>query len=176
MNPVATFSRWKPLLLGSFSAVFGLLTLGIALILVPWFVHTEVVGRQHGSWGLLALGILPLVIGWASTSSGILRLRAVFEKNLRLLAGPEGISLRVPGRAKASRLWFSYDLIELAVPWTDVLDVYTFTTKVNGTPMFRRLVIATRRGTVTIEGVLLRESPMQIEAALDKVRAAASAR
>lgn len=159
LKPVATYCRWKSALQACWEIPFALMALVVALGVVPYFVAVEVVGREHGSWMLLIMGIMPLLIGGFSLTSGVRGARAAFEKDCWLKAGPEGISCRVPGNARRSAWYFGYDLEERFVPWTDVTRWYEHVSKVNGIPMSRRLVFETKRGrNLTLEGVYFSES------------------
>jgi hypothetical protein len=163
MSPVATYCRWKSAALASWQIPFALMALVVALGVVPYFVAVEVVGREHGSWMLLIVGIMPLLIGGLSLASGVRAARAAFEKDCWLKAGPEGISCRVPENTRRSAWSFAYDLEERFVPWADVDKWYEHVSRVNGIPMSRRLVFRTKRGpNLTLEGVYFSESIDQI--------------
>ena len=161
MKPVATFSRWKPRLSACWEIPFGLAALAIALVLVPVFIV-----KDHDSWGLMIMALMPFTIGALSFTEGVRRARGSFEKDCWLKAGPEGIAFRLPGRARRKALFLAYDMMERMIPWADVVRYYPHVLKVNGIATSRKLVIETKRGKFYLEGVWFSESPMAIADAI----------
>ena len=150
MKSVATYCRWKNALTACWEIPFGVACLAIALILVPYFVAVEVVGREGGSWALLLLGLMPLLFGWLALKDGIKSARASLDANGWLKAGPEGVSFRLPPAG------------ERAFAWRDVVKWYEHVTRVNGIPTGRKIVFELRTGTYHLPGAYFSEPVAKI--------------
>lgn len=166
MTPVATYCRWKPILSACWKIPIGLAALAIALVLVPFFIM-----REHASWALLIVAIMPLAIGGFSFTEGVRRAQAAFEKDCWLKAGPEGIAFRLPGRARRNALFLTYDIMERTILWSDVVRYYPRVEKVNGITTSRNLVFETRQGNFYLEGVWFSQSPTSIADAIQRAAA-----
>lgn len=171
MKPVARYCRWKSALSACWQIPIGLAAVAVALILVPYFVAIEVVGREGGSWGLLVMGLMPLLIGWLSLTEGVRKAQAAFEKDFWLKAGPEGLSFRLPGPSRAGTLYFTYDVVHRVLAWRDVIEWYPYVMKVNGIPTYRKIIVVTAGGRIDIEGGYFEESVPEIVA---NIKAASS--
>ena len=166
MKQVATFCRWKPRLSACWEIPFGLVALAIALVLVPVFIM-----KEHASWGLMIMALMPLTIGGLSLTEGVRHARGSFEKDCWLKAGPEGIAFRLPGRARRQAFFLAYDMMERTIPWAEVTRYYPHVLKVNGIATSRKLVIETKQGKFDIEGVWFNEPPVAIAMAIQSAAA-----
>ena len=160
MRPVTTYCRWKNALTACWEIPFGLACAAIALGLVPYFVAVEVVGRQHGSWALLVIGLIPLLFGWLALKDGVYSARAALDKDGWLKAGPEAISFRLPPGG------------ERTILWRDVVKWYEHVTRVNGVPTARKIVIEARTGTFHLPGSYFSEPVPLIVGNIADARAA----
>ncbi len=150
MRPVATYCRWKNTLIACWEIPFGVVCLAIALVLVPYFVAVEVVGREGGSWALLLIGLMPLLFAWLALKDGIKSARAAIDANGWLKAGPDGISFRLPPDE------------ERTVAWRDIVKWYEHVTRVNGIPTARKIMFETRNGTYQVPGSYFSEPVTRI--------------
>jgi hypothetical protein len=123
MKSVATYSRWMFLLEAVVRIPVGLLLLTVAFVAVPLMIKQEV-AEGHGSWGALVFDIFPLVLGYLIFSSGVRRVHAALLKNCWFKAGTEGISFRLPYQARPKTFFLTNKIVELTLPWTDVLRMY----------------------------------------------------
>ena len=176
MIDLARPSRWKPAASGLFDMLMGLSALAVALIAVPMFVKEEIVEKEGGSWAMLLMGTMPLCLGWGFLSAGQRTLRARFGGKLHVRAGAEGVSVRVPGPARANALFMNCDVEEKVFDWDEIVNFYEQTSTVNGIPMSRRVVLATKRGDVEIEGVYYADGPAAIIEGLRAARPGRSRR
>lgn len=159
MKPVATYCRWRNALTACWEIPAGLACLAIAVGLVPYFVAVEVVGRQHGSWAMLLLGLMPLLFAWLLLKDGVKSARAALDKAGWLEAGPEAISFRLPPAGKR------------AIAWSEIVKWYEHVTRVNGIPTARSLILQTRTETVEIPGWYFSEPVERIIANIVDARA-----
>lgn len=165
MKSVATY-RGRGLVSGALLPLFlGLAAAGAALA-VPFFIASEV-SRGSGSWGLLILEVMPLGMAWLFLSDSSVTLKASGEKECFLKAGPEGLSLRLPGKPTRASVYFSYGMWEYSFRWDEV-ESLTWTVESGSR---RNLVIAARGGTLEIPGRYFREDTKGI---LENIRAAAA--
>jgi hypothetical protein len=164
MKSVATYSRWIFLLEAIVRIPVGLLLLTVAFVAVPLMISQEV-AEGHGSWGALVLDIIPLVLGYLAFSSGVRRVHAAVQKNCWFKAGAEGISFRLPYQARPKTLFFTNKIVELTLPWNDVLRMYPLQYKINGIPFGQALIVETRQGRFNFGGYF-KESPTYILATI----------
>jgi len=150
MKPVATYCRWRNALSACWEIPFGVACLAIALILVPYFVAVEVVGREHGSWAMLLLGLMPLLFAWLLLRDGVRNARAALDKNGWLKAGPDGVFFRLPPDG------------ERMLAWGEIVKWYEHVTRVNGIPTSHSLIFQTRTETVDLPGSYFSESVSRI--------------
>jgi hypothetical protein len=164
MKSVATYSRWMFLLEAVVRIPIGLLLLTVAFVAVPLMIKQEV-AEGHGSWGALVFDILPLALGYLTFSSGVRRIHAALLKNCWFKAGSEGIAFRLPFKSRPQTLFLTYKIVELTLPWTDVLRMYPLQYKINGIPFGQALMVETRQGRFNFGGYF-KESPTYILAAI----------
>jgi hypothetical protein len=164
MKDVATYCRWKFLLEAVVRIPAGLLLLFVAFFAVPHMVANEV-AQGHGSWSALVFATIPFLVGFLIFSSGTRRIHAAFMRNCWFKAGTEGISFRLPYKSRPKTLFFTNKIVELTLPWKDVLKMYPLQYKVNGIPFGRALVLETRQGRFNFGGYF-KESPACILAAI----------
>ena len=145
MRLVASYCRWRNALSACWEIPFGVACLAIALGLVPYFVAVEVVGREHGSWALLLIGLMPLLIGWLALKDGVKCARAARDKNGWLKAGLDGIFFRLPPGG------------ERMLAWGEIVKWYEHVTRVNGIVTARSLMFQTRAETVELPGTYFSE-------------------
>ncbi len=165
MKSVATY-RGRGLLAGVvLPFLMGLAAWG-ATLAVPFFIHSEV-SRGSGSWILLILAVMPLGLGWLFLSEGTRRLRASGERDCFLKAGPDGLSMRLPGNATRASAYFSYAVWEYSFRWDEVSSL-SWTVE-SGSK--RNLLVTARGGSLEIPGRYFKEDSRKI---LDNIRAAAA--
>jgi hypothetical protein len=164
MKDVATYSRWMFLFEAVVRIPIGLLLLLVAFVSVPLMIKQEV-AEGHGSWGALVLDIIPLVLGFLAFSSGVRRVHAALLKNCWFKAGAEGIAFRLPYKARPKTLFFTNKIVELTIPWEDVLRMYPLQYRINGIPFGQALMVETRQGRFNFGGYF-KESPTYILAAI----------
>jgi hypothetical protein len=163
MKAVATYCRWKFLLEAVVRIPVGLLLLFVAFYVVPVMIGDEV-AQGHASWGALVFATIPFLVGFLIFSSGTRRIHAAFMRNCWFKAGTEGISFRLPYKSRPKTLFLTNKIVELTLPWKDVLRMYPLQYKVNGIPFGRALVLETRQGRFKFGGYF-KESPDVIIAA-----------
>jgi hypothetical protein len=164
MKDVATYCRWKFLLEVVVRIPVGLLLLFVAFYAVPHMIADEV-AEGHGSWGALAFGIFPFLLGYLIFSSGVRRVHAAVLSNCWFRAGLEGIAFRLPYKARPQTLFLTHKIAEVALPWKDVRKIYPLQYKVNGIPFGQSLVVDTQEGRFNFGGYF-KESPAVIIATL----------
>ncbi len=167
MKDVATYSRWQFLFEAVLRIPVGLLLLVVAFYAVPRMVE-DGVAEGHGSWGALVLDVIPLVLGYLAFSSGVRRVHAALLKNCWFRAGAEGIAFRLPYRARPKTFFLTNKIVELTIPWKNVLRMYPLQYKINGLPFGQALMLETRQGRFNFGGYF-KESPTYIIAAIQSI-------
>jgi hypothetical protein len=168
MKDVATYSRWMFIFEAVARIPIGLLLLTVAFVAVPRMIKQEV-AEGHGSWGALVLDIIPLVLGFLAFSSGARRIHAAVLRNCWFRAGAVGIAFRLPYKARPRTLFLTNKIVELTIPWEDVLRMYPLQYKINGIPFGQALMIETRQGRFNFGGYF-KESPTYILATIKNPR------
>jgi hypothetical protein len=109
--------------------------------------------------------LIPSIVGFLIFSSGTRRIHAAVLRNCWFKGGADGISFRLPHKARRQTLFLTYNIAELTLPWKDVRKIYPLQYKVNGIPFGRALILETSRGRFNFGGYF-KESPDAIIAAL----------
>ncbi len=165
---LATYTRVKLLLTGTVYLPLGILALGVAFGLLPWFVAQQV-KTNHGSWGLLILAAVPLFWAWFLIPYSIRRLKESAEKNCWLRADDEALSLRLPGNSLPP-LHLSYEMWEYRFLWKEVESVELFGYSVNAIARSPNLLLRARGGTLLIESIYFKESTEEIRTRIERAR------
>lgn len=170
MKDVATYSRLGQGLWSLPQLLFGAVGLTAGLWVLPTILLAEI-RRFHESYLKLLICVMPISIGILFLSGGLRKLRAAFEKDCWLRAGPEGLSWRVPGRARARTLWCAYDMSQGSAAWKDVVKLFPLEYRTNGIRTGADVIVMTRSGRLKFDGGFFQESAESISAFM---RAAAS--
>lgn len=164
MRDVATYGGWKLPASALGNLLMGLAALGAVAALVFFISQETAAGKA--SYGVLIIGIFPLGFGWLLLAQAVRRFREIAESGCFLRAGPEGLSLRLPGAARRSSLWLAYDMWEYNFGWDEVGSISLSLEW----DYSRNLLIDARGGRLELEGVYFKEPARAI---LDNIREAA---
>ena len=165
MKSVAAY-RGRDLAFGALGPLLmGLASAGVVLA-VPYFIASEG-SRGSFPWGLLIVAVMPLGLAWLFLSDAAQRLKASGEKDCFLKAGPEGLALRLPGKATRASAYFSYEMWDYSFRWDEV-QTLSWTVESGSA---RNLVVTARGGSLEIPGRFFQEDSKKI---LDNIRAAAA--
>lgn len=163
---LATYAPAKLFLTGLIYLPVGILAMGVAFGLLPWFVSRQVAAGR-GSWGLLILAAVPLFWAWFLIPFAIRRLRESREKDCWLRADLEALSLRLPGNTFPP-LNIAYEMWEYRFLWGEVEGVDLFEYSVNGMGRAPSLILRARGGKLFLEAIYFQEDTRLIKSRIEQ--------
>lgn len=145
MQSVTSYAPARIVLLAVARIIFGLLvgTMGAA---VAWgAAHGEMKPTQPGdmpSWWMFLVGAALAFMGFCFVSGGLGRAVSAFARNCYIMAGPDGIAVRVPKQG-----WFGrFRMVEYVLRWNEIRQVVRFVQRINLIPVSSELRIEPQTG------------------------------
>lgn len=163
MQTITVYSPARIILLGLVRTVFGLLILGMGVLVLWAGQGGEFKPTKPGdmpAWWMMLVGAALALGGLNLAAGGVGRILGGFARNCYFRAGPQGLAIRLPKNG-----WFGwFRIVEYRLEWPEIKQFVHFKHSVNLIPVSSELRIELTSGkTVVIERRFFADSVRSIQ-------------